>query len=74
MSDYLNISLKLHKEKDRELVDFLDKKPKTWIIKEALKMYMNVQSQVTPTGQKDDRGAETKNDASALLGQFNIKQ
>lgn len=71
MSDYLNISLKLHKEKDKELVDFLDGKPKSWIIKEALKMYMGIYQ--NPTMMiKEEVKQEVKTDATDLLGKFKI--
>lgn len=40
MAEKVSINIKLDEQKDADLVEFLEDKPNTFIIKEALKMYM----------------------------------
>ncbi|MDA1760399.1 hypothetical protein ACQKN7_28930 [Bacillus cereus] len=47
MSEHIQTPLRLHKEKDKDIIEFLAEKPKNWIMKEALRMYAKQYSQMS---------------------------
>lgn len=47
------INVSLDSEKDKDIIDFLEDAPKSWIIKQALRLYMNQEKVATvPTNTK----------------------
>ncbi|GAB6613055.1 MULTISPECIES: hypothetical protein [Bacillus] len=54
MSEYIQTPLRLHKEKDKDIIEFLEEKPKNWIMKEALRMYAKQYSQMSKKIESDD--------------------
>lgn len=55
MSEYIqNTFTSTQKKKIKDIIEFLEEKPKNWIMKEALRMYAKQYSQMSKKIESDD--------------------